>query len=117
MSKKNAPKILTANQLLGGYSVFWAGSAWRADLEGASVASTPEAAAALMEKGQASEQANEVVGVYLVDVELDSNANPYPTHYREKMRVRARPSFWPDAADPSGVTPFKAFIITERKAA
>ncbi len=116
MSKKNAPKILTANQLLGGYSVFLAtDGTWRSDLQGASVARTHEEAAGLMEKGHASERANEVVGVYLVDVELDANSDPYPTHYREKMRVRARPSFWPDAADPAGVTPFKAFI--ERQAA
>ncbi len=116
MSKKNAPKILTANQLLGGYSVFLTtDGVWRSDLRGASVARTPEEADALMALGQASERSNEVVGVYLVDVELDANGQPYPTHYREKMRVRARPSFWPDAVDPDGVTPFKAFI--ERQAA
>jgi hypothetical protein len=117
MSKKNAPKVLTANQLLGGYSVFWADGGWRADLRGAAIARTPDEEAALLEHGKASENANEVVGVYLVEVELDANAQPYPTHYREKMRVRARPSFWPDAADPAGVTPFKAFITVDRKAA
>jgi hypothetical protein len=33
-----------------------------------------------------------------VDVALDGEGCPEPIHYREKMRVRARPSFWPDAA-------------------
>lgn len=114
MSKKNSPKILTANQLLGGYSVFLTSDGvWRSDLQGASVAYSPDEATALLERGRVSEQANEVVGLYLVDVALDENADPYPTHYREKMRVRARPSFWPDASDPAGVTPFKAFISAQ----
>ncbi|MDX2263555.1 MAG: DUF2849 domain-containing protein [Hyphomicrobiales bacterium] len=110
MAKKNSLKILTANQLLGGYSVFWTGADWSTDHRRAQVAHTPEDAAALERVGKASEAANEVVGVYLVDVDLGADGLPHPTHYREKMRVRARPSFWPDAADPSGVRPFKAFV-------
>jgi hypothetical protein len=100
MASKHSIAILTANHLLGGHSVFLSREGeWTGDCRLARVARTPEEAASLEAAGRASEEANEVVGVYLVDVEIDAKGLPFPTHYRERMRVRARPSFWPDAAD------------------
>jgi hypothetical protein len=102
MARKHKTTILTANHLLGGHSVFLSREGeWTGDCGRARVARTPEEAASLEAAGRASEDANEVVGVYLVDVEVDMAGRPFPTHYRERMRIRARPSFWPDVADDS----------------
>lgn len=98
MAKKSALKIVTANHLLEGHSIFLAEDGWTADYRCALIASTAEELMVLEARGKAGEEANQVVGVYLVDVELSENGSPEPLHYREKMRVRARPSFWPDAA-------------------
>jgi hypothetical protein len=97
MAKKAALQIVTANHLLEGHSIFLGEDGWTADHHLATVARTPDEAASLEALGRVDEDGNQVVGVYLVAVELDEDGNPEPTHYREKMRVRARPSFWPDA--------------------
>ena len=96
MAKKAALQIVTANHLLEGHSIFLGGDGWTVDHHASRVAATAEEAAALEALDHADEDANHVVGVYLVAVEFDADGNPEPTHYREKMRVRARPSFWPD---------------------
>ena len=100
MAKKSALQIVTANLLLEGASVFLSEQGWTTDYHVAQVARDPAEAAALEKLGQADEVANKVVGVYMVDVELDGDGRPEPIHYREKLRVRARPSFWPDTATP-----------------
>jgi hypothetical protein len=96
MAKKAALQIVTANHLLEGHSVFLSGQGWTTDHRLARVAASAEEAAALERAGRGDEEANHVVGVYLVEVVLDDTGHPEPTHYREKLRVRARPSFWPD---------------------
>jgi|EndMetStandDraft_9_1072997.scaffolds.fasta_scaffold10551_3 hypothetical protein len=96
MAKKTALQIVTANHLLEGHSVFLSENGWTTDHRRARVASGAEEAAVLEKTGRGDEEANYVVGVYLVDVVLDDKGHPEPTHYREKLRVRARPSFWPD---------------------
>lgn len=96
MAKKAALQIVTANHLLEGHSIFLGDDGWTSDHHASRVATTAEEAAALEALGRADEDANQVVGVYLVAIEFDTDGNPEPTHYREKMRVRARPSFWPD---------------------
>jgi hypothetical protein len=97
MAKKSAFNIVTANHLLEGHSIFLAETGWTSDHRAARIASGAEEAAALEALAQTDEAANRVVGVYLVAVEVDQKGSPEPVHYREKMRVRARPSFWPDA--------------------
>lgn len=97
MAKKSAFNIVTANHLLEGHSIFLAEDGWTSDHRAARIASGTEEAAALEALAQTDEEANRVVGVYLVAVEVDGEGSPEPVHYREKMRVRARPSFWPDA--------------------
>jgi hypothetical protein len=100
MAKKATLQIVTANHLLEGHSIFLSEEGWTSDHHMARVAATAEEASALEALGHADEDANLVVGVYLVAIEFDADGNPEPTHYREKMRVRARPSFWPDPVKP-----------------
>jgi hypothetical protein len=96
MAKKTPLQIVTANHLREGHSVFLGENGWSTDHHQARIAETAEDASALEALGRTDEDANYVVGVYLVAVELDGDGNPEPTHYREKLRVRARPSFWPE---------------------
>ena len=96
MAKKAALQMVTANHLLEGHSVFLSPNGWTTDHRAARIAADAAEAAALELAGKGDEEANHVVGVYLVEVMLDDNGHPEPTHYREKLRVRARPSFWPD---------------------
>lgn len=97
MAKRATLQIVTANHLLEGHSIFLAEQGWTADHTKALIANGAEEAEALESRARIDEDANIVVGVYLVAVELDGEGKPQPTHYREKMRVRARPSFWSDA--------------------
>ncbi|HKJ60474.1 MAG TPA: DUF2849 domain-containing protein [Hyphomicrobiales bacterium] len=97
MAKQSAFKIVTANHLLEGHSVFLSEDGWTADHRKSRIAHGADEATTLEALGRVDEDANYVVGVYLVDVSLDGEGQPEPIHYREKMRVRARPSFWPDA--------------------
>ena len=100
MAKKTPLQIVTANHLLEGHSIFLGENGWTVDHHASRIATTAEEAAALEALGRVDEDANQVVGVYLVAIERDADGNPEPTHYREKMRVRARPSFWPDPLKP-----------------
>lgn len=95
MPKKPSMQIVTANHLLEGHSIYLAEDGWVDDHRGARIVAEGEAVA-LEALGRADEEANLVVGVYRVDVEVDAEGAPQPTHYREKLRVRAKPSFWPD---------------------
>jgi hypothetical protein len=96
MAKKAALQIVTANHLTEGHSVFLTDEGWSVDHHQARIASSTEEAAGLEAIARKDEDANLVVGVYLVEVALDAGGRPEPTHYREKLRVRARPSFWAD---------------------
>ena len=100
MAKQSAYKIVTANHLLEGHSVYLGEDGWTADYRESRVAHGSDEAATLEALGRVDEDANHVVGVYLVDVSVDGEGCLEPIHYREKMRVRARPSFWPDEVKP-----------------
>jgi hypothetical protein len=100
MAKTSALNIVTANHLLEGTSVFLSDQGWTTDHSAALIARSTDEAAELEKRGLSDEAANKVVGVYLVAVSIGEDGRPEPIHYREKMRVRARPSFWPDAAVP-----------------
>jgi len=109
MAKKSKLQIVTANHLLEGHSVFLSDAGWTPEHWRARVALGAEQATDLEAAGRSDEDANLVVGVYLVDVELDASGDPQPTHYREKLRVRARPSFWPDEPSPMRLAPSARF--------
>jgi hypothetical protein len=96
MAKKPVLQIVTANHLTEGHSVFLSAEGWTADHTAALIAPSVEEAGELERAAKLDEDRNLVVGVYLVDVALNADGHPEPTHYREKLRVRARPSFWAD---------------------
>ena len=96
MAKKPVLQIVTANHLTEGHSVFLSAQGWTADHTVALIAPSAEEAAELERAAKRDEDRNIVVGIYLVDVALGADGHPEPTHYREKLRVRARPSFWAD---------------------
>ena len=70
-------------------------SGWVVDHRAAVIASTDEASEALEAAGKAEMKHNTVVDAYLVEVEIASDGEPVPTHYREKMRTKG-PSNRPD---------------------
>jgi hypothetical protein len=104
MSEKIERQILTANHLVSGLSVYLdRGGEWVTDIGAAQVAESEPAALALHAVGKASEASNEVVGVYLVPVNVTDDGLPVPLHYRERMRARAYPSFWQNAQTPHAI--------------
>lgn len=109
MAKKAALQIVTANHLTGGHSVYLTEDGWSADHHQSIIAPTAEEAASLEATAKKDEDRNLVVGVYLVEVALDEAGLPEPTHYREKLRVRARPSFWADSPIAASRKPAHAF--------
>lgn len=94
MPNKAPLHIVTANHLIGGHSVFFGPDGWTADVSCAQVARDAAGTARLEAVARAQEAANVVVGAYLVAVALDASGAPEPIHYREKLRAKARPSFW-----------------------
>lgn len=102
MTTNTAAQIVTANHLMGGHSVYLSAGGWTGDISRARIALGAEEAAALEVLARADEAANRVVGVYLVEVELDEDGCPDPVHYREKLRARAVPSFWAASAPAHG---------------
>lgn len=102
MRAEPAPRILTANDLVSGLSVFLAeDGSWTEDWRKARVAGDAGSAALLEAAGQAAVAANRVVGAYLVEVRVGVDGAPEPVHYRERLRVLGRPSFWRQAAAPA----------------
>lgn len=91
MAREFAPKVVTANDLVEGDSVFLGPEGWMRDIAAARVARTPEAAAALEAEAAAAEGANLVVGPYLVDVALDTGS-PVPLLRREQIRASGLPT-------------------------
>lgn len=84
MPKAFTPKVITANHLLAGDVIYQTASGWTRDLAQAEVL-TDEADADLR-MIEASQQVDEVVGVYLADVAVE-NGTPTPTHFREDFRA------------------------------
>lgn len=98
MPRPPTPKVLTANDLLGGHPV-WRDQRgdWTADARRAQVYDDPaEADLALLD---AEAQAHIVVGAYLTEARAASNG-PAPVHYRERIRVNGPSIPVPAAAMP-----------------
>jgi hypothetical protein len=93
MTRKNTAKILTANDLVSGLSVFLSKTgSWTTNPREARLAHDAKAEGFLTEAGKAA--ANKVVGAYLVEVRVAANGSHEPIHYRERLRASAQPSFW-----------------------
>lgn len=84
MKKPFTPKVVTANHLLKGDVIYQSLNGWTRHLEEAEVL-TDEADADLR-LIEASQQTDEVVGVYLAEVTLE-NGKPKPAHFREEFRA------------------------------
>jgi len=105
-------RILTANDLLTGLSVFLAANgSWTNDCREACVAFDDASAASLEAAGKSAVAANKVIGPYLVEVEVSLSGALEPVHYRERVRAQARPSFWP--ASPAARNGSSRFVSKE----
>lgn len=91
MAKTFVPAVLTANNLIEGYSVFLTPEGWGRNIATAMVAQTPEQADELAALGNRFVDENAIVGPYLVDVAID-DAGPVPVSRRERIRASGRPS-------------------------
>jgi hypothetical protein len=79
-------KILTANRLHDGEVVFLTHSGqWSENIDGAVLATEPQAQAALESRGKDQELANVVTGVYLFDAER-RDGHVFATHIKERIR-------------------------------
>jgi hypothetical protein len=87
---KPQTKILTANRLRDGETVFYTPAGeWSPYVNQARVATTPEDIDALTKAGAAAYAANLVIDVNVIDVAPDSAAGTSvkPTHIREVIRT------------------------------
>lgn len=87
MAKFTHPQIVTCSDLITGDVMFLGKKGWSRDHRVSEVATSAEAAALLLARGQKDMAANRVIDVYLVDVALTPDGHPEPVHYREKIRT------------------------------
>ncbi len=93
MARRFQPQMATANDLLiGDVIYFTSAGAWSRRIGDAALAHSPEAAEDLLRR--ASAFPNQVVGVYLVEADLDDQGRAAPAHFREAFRTRG-PSNYP----------------------
>ena len=85
MAKPFTPKVVTANALLEGDVIYQTTTGWSRDLADAEVLTDEAHADLRMIEG--SQQINDVVGVYLMDVDT-SGAYLNTTHFREAFRAK-----------------------------
>lgn len=81
------PFVLTANDLLSGYSVYHDGSGWVAKLAHALVASDAEAGERLNLVGLAELDRGAIIDPYLAGVTLADDGSVVPRHFRDRYRV------------------------------
>lgn len=81
------PFVLTANDLLSGYSVYHDGRGWVAKLGAALVAADAEAGNRLNEIGLAELERGAIVDPYLAGVTVAGDGAIEPRHFRDRYRV------------------------------
>lgn len=85
-TRQQLPKILTANDLLHGGTVYYTASGtWSAHVEDAEVAMSPEAVEALKEAGADAFKSNAVIEMEVVDIH--ENGELRPARLREVIRA------------------------------
>lgn len=94
--KHDGPRILTANTLLTGRSVYWTQKGWDRSPDNAIRASTSLEVSALQERGSAEEKSSTVVGAYLVPLAEAGTLNPF--ELRERHRIAGPSIGLPGAA-------------------
>lgn len=91
MAKAFIPSVLTANHLLEGDAVWWTGKDWSRDIAKAEIIENYEDATTVLEMAATSAAFEaEVVGPYLVEVDMDTRA---PIVRREAIRADRAPTF------------------------
>ncbi len=105
MAKGFKPAVVTANDLIEGYSVFLGACGWVRDIAEARVALTTDEAAVLEQAGIEGEDGNIVVGPYLIEVST-ATGRPAPVLRREQIRASGIPTI-----------PFGVAAPAERRAA
>jgi sulfite reductase (NADPH) hemoprotein beta-component len=105
MAKEFKPVVVTANDLTEGDSVFLGAFGWVRDVTVARVALTADEAAVLEQAGAEGEDANIVVGPYLIEV-ATATGRPVPVLRREQIRASGVPTI-----------PFGLDVPAERRAA
>ena len=105
MAKEFEPSVVTANDLIEGDSVFLGALGWVRDIAEARVALSRDEAEVLEADGVAGEDANIVVGPYLIEVSV-ATGRPVPVLRRERIRVSGVPTI-----------PFGVAAPAERRAA
>ncbi|MCH8951085.1 MAG: DUF2849 domain-containing protein [Proteobacteria bacterium] len=105
MAKEFKPSVVTANDLIEGDSVFLGALGWVRDIAEARVALSRDEAEVLEADGVAGEDANIVVGPYLIEVSV-ATGRPVPVLRRERIRVSGVPTI-----------PFGVAAPAERRAA
>lgn len=91
MAKTTHPNVLTANDLVEGHSVFLTPEGWGTSINKAMVAVSPEQSEELEALGQRFVVENQIVGPYLVDVEVSEGAIT-PVLRREQIRAAGTPT-------------------------
>ena len=91
MAKEFKPSVVTANDLIEGDSVFLGALGWVRDIAEARVALSRDEAEVLEADGVAGEDANIVVGPYLIEVSV-ATGRPVPVLRRERIRVSGVPT-------------------------
>lgn len=100
-------KVLTANRLIDGEAVWYAGRrGWIDRIEGAELAADSDAEERLSAIGAAANRRDEVVDVDLIDVEL-IDGTIVPTRLRERIRA-AGPTIHPDLGKQARLTAVRA---------
>ena len=91
MAKAFRTSVDTANDLVGGRSVFLGCDGWHGDIARAMLAFTPEEAGALEALAGRFVDDNAVVGSYLVEVSVE-DGQPVPLLRRERIRAAHAPT-------------------------
>ncbi len=105
MAKEFKPAVVTANDLTDGDSVFLGALGWVREIAEARVALTADEAEVLEQAGSEGEDANIVVGPYLIEVSV-ATGRPVPVLRREQIRASGVPTI-----------PFGVVAPAERRAA
>lgn len=79
-------RVLTANRLIDGEVVFWAGTDWAERFADAQIFGEDDGEAALAAEGHAKAQPTVVVEPYLIDL-VESEGLWAPVSYRERIRA------------------------------
>lgn len=92
MTKRNFPKVVTANDLFEGDAVWLApDGSWTREIARAETIWDEARADALLKA--ASAQTDRVVGAYLAEVRPDGDG-PRPIHFREAFRTRGPSNYF-----------------------